>query len=205
MTFVDAVERAKEEEAAGRVPFIAFHGVEVREDGHEYISWVKRGQQNPPRNDCRVDRMPRYYATEWQVLKPTYDAYKSGEEAPVDGTPLSAWPGVNKHIVKLLNERRVRSVEDFAKMPDHDVGTIPLPGIREKHRNAKAFVDNKNNLSGLVEENTNLKSRLEFLEQAYRELKADVPDPEKRKGGWPKGKPRKPAEHNPDNDGTRVA
>jgi hypothetical protein len=36
------------------------------------------------------------------VLKPYYDNWKAGQAAPVNGTPLAAWPGATPQLVKAL-------------------------------------------------------------------------------------------------------
>lgn len=205
---IDPVQQARDDEANGRRPAVALHDIEIREDGHEYVSWVKPGLMNPPINDCRVARMPKYYADVWAVLEPAYKARKAGDTEPIDGTPLEAWPGMKKHILKALHDRKIRSMEQYAAMEDAAMSTIPIPGIRQNRDNARAYVVAKSTTSVMAEENVKLKSKVEFLEQELRDIRSMMvkKDEPAKKGGWPKGKPRKPqVDFNPDNDGTRVA
>ena len=38
----------------------------------------------------------------WNLIKPKYDAWKAGQSAPVNGTPLAAWNGVSANQAEML-------------------------------------------------------------------------------------------------------
>lgn len=237
MSMMDAIGQAQQAEKAGRLPFVVptdfWTDYIINADGSrrpiDYVRWVKKGQQNPSSIDCSIPRMPKFYADVWEVIKPYYDKWKEGQAAPVIGTPLAAWPGATPQLVKALEPVNIKSVEDFSAMEDSAVSRLAMPGLREKIVQAKAFLQAQANTAGISAELVKLRDRIAYLEGENKQLRAgqeDEGEPEqpapahdgppmvvptgvpRRKGGWPKGKPRKPAlppTVNPDNDGTRVA
>ena len=70
-------------------------------------------------------------AIEWLVVGPAYEAWLKGEEAPVDGTPLYAWPGIPREVVDALKGLQIHTVENLAMFPDDRLGRMPFPGMRE--------------------------------------------------------------------------
>lgn len=232
MAFLDAIGQAKKEEEQGRQAFIVptdfWTDYKVKDDGSrepiDYVRWVKKGQQNPSAIDCSIPRMPKFYGIEWEVIKPFYEKWKAGQDAPIIGTPLAAWPGATPQLVKALEPVNIRSVDDFAVMEDSAITRIAIPGLRDKQRQARAFLEALKGTAAVSSEVAELRSQVEFLKAELKralgsEDEVELPqsaapvqpavEPPRRKGGWPKGKPRKATmDHpafNPDNDGTRVA
>ncbi|HXF89592.1 MAG TPA: hypothetical protein VNK48_14650 [Xanthobacteraceae bacterium] len=76
----------------------------------------------------------------WLTIKPLYEAWKTGQEAPVDGVPLAAWPGVSSEQVELLRGMGFRTVEEIAEASDGLTARIPLPNAREIQANARRFL-----------------------------------------------------------------
>ena len=168
------------------------------------MTWLKKGQQNPSTIECKVVRMPKFYALEWQVLEPHYKRWKEGQTAPIDGTPLAAWPGATPQLVKALEPFNIRSLEDLTRMEDASVSRIAIPGLRGKIQHAKAFLEAQATTSGvsaevakLREENAWLRDEIAAIKAAFNvqpaggEGTGEV-SPAPRKPGWPLGKPRKP-------------
>lgn len=130
-------------------------------------------------------------------------AYQQRRDQVAEGTPLEhLFPG-NPEIVAQLRAVHVHTVQQLASLSDTAAGGIPFGGaLRDK---AKTFLDGAERAKGyhvlekqLEEErakNRELGERLAALEERFAE--ADEGDGETpRRGGWPKGKPRKPQEMN---------
>lgn len=113
----------------------------------EMVLWAKKGQhimtgQKTPMRVTQAKRDP----TIWATLEPYYQAWKKGQDVPVDGTPLAAWPGVTPEQVERLRNLQVRSVEDVAAMTDADIDRYGMGGIAMRQQ-ARAFIEAKKDRS----------------------------------------------------------
>lgn len=77
----------------------------------------------------------------WNQIKPLYDAWKKGDEAPENGTPLGAWPGINQEQAQVLKANGFRTVEEIALASDSALGRVQLPNVRFLIEQAKAFLE----------------------------------------------------------------
>lgn len=89
-------------------------------------------QQNPA---IAIARM------RWDAIRPQYEAWKSGQEMPLNGTPLAAWNAVTPEQAEVLKSRGVKTVEDVAELTDAAIQGIPVPHMRDLKLNAKRFLD----------------------------------------------------------------
>lgn len=120
----------------------------------DWVRWVKKGDQHKSTVDYAIDRlrkmegrrddMGNLVPTEWTVVKPFYDAWKAGQAAPVDGTPLEAWAGVTPEQATALRGLNVHSVEDLAGASDSILKRLPFPNAYGMQRNARAYLEAKN-------------------------------------------------------------
>lgn len=103
----------------------------------EYVEWAKKGTNGATTVDkiARVKKTPNI----WGVIEPYYEAWKKGQEDPVDGTPLSAWPGVTRGQVDQLKSLHIRTVQDVAALTDSDLERVGM-GARRLRDLARAFV-----------------------------------------------------------------
>lgn len=165
----------------------------------EFVRWSRRGTQNATteekivrlsKNDLNGNVNPI-----WQTLKPFYESWKSGKEAPIDGTPLAAWPGATPQLVKALEPYHIRSVQDLADLTDSTMARIFLPGVRGFRENAKAYVAAisttapiAGEIASLREQNASYENRINELEELVRSLAADkgIDEEPKRGPGRPK-------------------
>lgn len=79
----------------------------------------------------------------WAAIGPAYEAWKSGQEVPVDGTPLGAWPGINETQAEAIRAIGLRTVEDVAAMTDTIMARIRLPNARSIRDLAQRFITAK--------------------------------------------------------------
>lgn len=77
----------------------------------------------------------------WAAMKPLYDAWKAGHEAPVDGVPLGAWSGVTLEQADVLRSRGIKTVEHVRDMSDSVLSGLPFPGSRALKDGAKRFLE----------------------------------------------------------------
>lgn len=197
---MDPVQVAKQTEQEARLPFIApeeFWEEHVPQpDGSykttEWVRWVKKGMQTPATTVEKVSRLSKNPENLiWQVLKPYYDNWKSGKSEPVTGTSLEAWPGATPSLVKALNSVNIRSVEDLAEMEDSSIARIALPGLRDKKRQAQAFIEAQKTTAVVSGEIASLRDKLESRDREIAELRSLIEQHAiKRKPGRPpKAKP----------------
>lgn len=197
---MDPVSAAKQSEEAGRLPFIAVIEFRVeyepQPDGTmkevEWVKWAKKGTSNPATTDECIPRLKKYPDNLiWQVVKPAYERWKAGQDEPIDGTPLAAWPGATPQLVKALTPANIRSVEDLAQMEDSAISKLAIQNLRRLRQDARAFIEAQKStaaVSGEVvklrNENEALKARVDELIKAVEAL-ADDDAPEKPRRGRP--------------------
>ena len=136
----------------------------------ERVKWVRRGAIGAETSEA-VHRLKRDNGPIWQALEPAYDAWKKGKTAPIDGTPLIAWPGATPQLVKALEPYHIRSVEDLAAIEDNVMTRTGVPGIRALKNNALAFIDAQKTTSVVAGEISTLRSEKEAMQAEINELK----------------------------------
>lgn len=104
----------------------------------EWVEWARRGSRNATTRE-KISRLQKDGGPVWQALEPYYEHWKKGQDAPIEGTPLAAWPGATPALVKALEPYHIRSVEQLAELSDGDMARIPVPGMRGFRDNARAF------------------------------------------------------------------
>lgn len=77
----------------------------------------------------------------WNAIRPHYEAWKSGQEMPLDGTPLAAWNALQAEQAEVLRSRGVKTIEDVASLTDSMIEGIPVPRLRDMRRQAAAFLE----------------------------------------------------------------
>jgi hypothetical protein len=179
----DPIAEAKDREQRERLPFIAVTEFntkyEPQPDGSQkpvdWVSWVKKGTQNPAVMEEKVSRLLKFPQNPLTiVIGPIYERWKKNQSAPVDGTPLAAWPGATPSLVKALEPLNIRSVEDLALMEDSAIMKVSIPGLREKQKQARSYLEAQKSTAGVAAENLKLKEQLEAQASEIAELRAAV-------------------------------
>lgn len=117
----------------------------------------------------------------WAVIQPAYEAWRSGQALPENGTPLAAWAGVTPEMVEHLRRMHVRTVEDVAEMKDADTRKLPFPTATKLPELAKAYLSGRTS-AAKDEELAAMRERMAALEAALEV-------PEKRGPGRPRKEP----------------
>jgi hypothetical protein len=84
------------------------------------IDWVilhPKGERDAS-TEYKVAQLPRSRPHIWEQIRAGYEAWKAGQEAPPDGTPLKGWSGCTEAERLTLANIYIRSVEDLSKATD---------------------------------------------------------------------------------------
>jgi hypothetical protein len=122
----------------------------------------------------------------WAMIEPAYTAWKSGQDIPLDGTPLGAWPGVTAEQVMAIQRLGIRTVEEVAGMSDSVITKLPIPNPRELVKQARAFLEATDRGAAakrLADQDSKIEALQEQLAAAMEllEEKASKPKPAKTK------------------------
>jgi hypothetical protein len=158
------------------IPLSFWVDYEPQKDGQikevERVEWTRKGTQNATTRET-VERLSRHGIDNpiWAALKPYYDHWKAGKAAPVDGTPLAAWPGATPQLVKALEPFHIRSIEDLADLTDGTMDKVPVPGIRGFRTQAKAFIDAQKTTAVVARDLAAKDEKIAEMERELDELK----------------------------------
>lgn len=147
---------------------------EIKATTTERISRLAAVDEDPENENIGV-RMARI---RWEAIRPQYEAWKEGREAPIDGTPLAAWNLLQVEEADLLRSKRIRCVEDVAALSGEQIRALGLPNGHEIVRQAKAFVESLDATRGaavidsLTAKNEELTARLEAQAAEMAEFRA---------------------------------
>lgn len=82
-----------------------------------------------------------FFRARWSIIGRAYEAWKSGQEIPLEGTPLGVWPGINEAQAAAFRAAGMKTVEQVATMPDSAAARVALPGVRDLQKQAQAFLE----------------------------------------------------------------
>ena len=83
----------------------------------DWVRWVKKGTTNQSTTEDKVVRVQKDAAV-WAALGRHYEAWKAGQAAPVNGTPLDAVPFMTAELAEELRRVHVLTIEDLAAAED---------------------------------------------------------------------------------------
>lgn len=123
----------------------------------------------------------------WDIVRPAYEAWKKGQEVPVTGLPLGAWPGLSPEQADAFRQAGVRTVQEIAELTDSVVARIPIPGVRDLKRTAAAFLEAADrtavstDLAKKDAEIAEMRAQLEEMKQLMLEQMKDDDAPKRRR------------------------
>lgn len=101
-----------------------------------------------------------------------YKAWKEGREAPIQGLPLTEWPGMDLALVAPLQYMGVRSVEDLLAVPDQIVTSVA--GGMALRTKAQAWKKASEDGTGkMIAENVDLRAKLVVANAEIARLTAE--------------------------------
>lgn len=148
----------------------------------DWVAWIKKGDSAGATTQSKISRLKPHKnrqgvevaAVEWSVIEPHYEAWKTSEEPPEDGTPLIAWPGCNDALCSALKKLNIRTVEDFVEAPDHAFNGLPVPNIRYLREQAASFLIAQGDVSAVADELAKRDQEIEDLKVQIADLTALV-------------------------------
>lgn len=152
---------------------------------------VSRISKVRPVDPMSEDEAAKMANLRWAAIEPAYRAWKSGQELPVNGTPLGAWPALTPEKADVLRSCGIRAVEELAEATETVINRIKLPGARDLKAQAALFLASfdkqatANRISAAEQENAALKADLEEMRQLLLEMQAAKED-KPRRGRPPK-------------------
>lgn len=127
---------------------------------NQEVDWVSYAPAHSPINTQNWERIKHLEVTDemlqgditeklrsmkvrWDQITPAYRAWKAGHEVPINGTSLSAWPGITPEKAEVLRRSGIRTVEEVAMLVEGQLEKIQLPGMRDMRQSAKVFLANR--------------------------------------------------------------
>ena len=132
---------------------------------HEVKSWFAR---------LAVDSEGGRIAPHWvDSYKRQYEAWKNGQELPVDGTPIRGWGLLSPAQQETLTRLNIRTVEDCAGINAGAIRMIGMGAMEIKNK-AIAYLAASKDVGPVALENARLKSKLELAEKSLDDLTKKV-------------------------------
>lgn len=125
-----------------------------------------------------------------QSIRAMYEAWKQGQELPVDGYPVKNWPVLSPAQVQTFLDIGIRTVEDVAGMNEEAIHRIGM-GARNLKQRAQEWLSSADKgksseeINALKIKNTELETSNKELREAlgairkeFEALKASIPKPD---------------------------
>lgn len=114
-----------------------------------------------------------------------FEAWKEGQEEPLEGTPIRSWPAVTPAQTKACLGANIRTVEDLATAPEPALQRIGM-GARALQQKAAAWLQSANDTGKTAEElatlrrdNEQMADELKEMRETVAALKAETEKPKK--------------------------
>jgi hypothetical protein len=114
------------------------HNFKSEQAGHPVFEDVEMVSIIIP-GDRRTEVVERVKEEHRQRWPRQYEAFKAGQEAPLDGYPLSEWPPMTPAMVANLKVLNIRTVEQLASVGDSGLQNLGM-GAQELRKKAQAFL-----------------------------------------------------------------
>lgn len=135
-------------------------------------------------------RLPKEHA---DLYATSYERWKSGQELPLEGTPIKTWPVISPAQVEALVRVGLRTVEDLASLNDEGLRKIGM-GAVELRQKAKAWMAAAQDKGKLTQDMTALQRTNEQLHNTVASLTAKMEALQAEMKATKKTKGRKRAE-----------
>lgn len=134
--------------------------------------WDKLDQQ------VRAGRFPSQWVTQWRGV---YEQWKSGQEIPVDGTPIKGWAMISPAQQDTLIAANVRTVEDLSKAHADAIKHIGMGAITLK-RMATTWLAKANERGPLTKQMTEVQNENDQLRVTVASLEAKLDELKRQMG-----------------------
>jgi hypothetical protein len=127
--------------------------------------WLKKND-----DDERNGRIPSTWRDKWKLA---YDAWKNGQELPLDGYPIKGWGVLSPSQQANLLAVGIKTVQDLAKVNDEGLKRIGMGSVDLKNR-ATAWLKAESGPGKLAQENAALKVKVDSQDEQIKQLAATV-------------------------------
>jgi hypothetical protein len=131
----------------------------------EYTAWLEQRKRETGRHEIRTgdSAVPMFssrFPDEWlDKIEKGYEAWKAGQEIPVEGTPLAQWAVLSPAQRQQLIGMGVQTVEQLAQLPDGGLDSFGIGGMSLRQR-ARAANKGSAEMEQLRSENASLKNQI---------------------------------------------
>jgi hypothetical protein len=125
---------------------------------------------NELRDKARSGMIPQSWP---DAFTQAYKAWQSGEEAPVEGTPIKGWPILSPSAQRDLIAAGIRTVEDLAQLPDADLKSIGTGAMGYKQK-ARAWLEAANSTGKVAEQLAQLSTKVGELTALVTQQAAEI-------------------------------
>lgn len=94
----------------------------------------------------------RFMSARWAQIQPAFEAFLSGQEIPLNGTPLAAWAGITPEQADGLRLAGLRTVEEVAELSESHMEKVRLPNMRDLRKQAQLFLQNSDSAKAAARE-----------------------------------------------------
>lgn len=129
------------------------------------------------KQDVANGRMPEEWA---QNYRKAYEAWKNGQELPLNGTPIKGWGVISPAVQETLIRLNILTVEDLSRVTDEGQRAIGMGAIDLKNKAVAwlAQMEDKGSvtmeMAALKQQNAQLQGNVATLERQVKELLAVV-------------------------------
>jgi hypothetical protein len=134
---------------------------------HELPAYWKKLQNDVSSGRFRKEWLDGY-------LK-AYDAWKSGQEIPLNGVPIRGWGVISPAVQENLTRMNILTVEDLAAVNDEGLKRIGM-GSQELKNKAKAWLSQLNSKGPLTQEIAAVRKENDILNAQVSSLMKTVDD-----------------------------
>lgn len=157
--------------------------------GVDYVEFSAVGNAKHQVTPMRIIDAQRDLTGLWDVIGPSYEAWKKGEVLPEGGTPLAVWNGCTPEMAKALRAFDVKTVEDIADLTEAMVQKIGLGGLYPVRTAAKRYVEAKDTRDiavALTQKDEQIAAMQQQMDEMMALVRAQSGDVEKRRPGRPR-------------------
>jgi len=125
-------------------------------------------------NQLTVDAQNGRIPSEWvEQYKKAYEAWKNGQELPLNGIPIKGWGVISPAQQETLIRMHVLTVEQLAEINSEGIGRIGMGGQDLKNK-ANAWLKSLKKSGGISIENAELKKKVDSQEFIIEQLEKKV-------------------------------
>lgn len=131
----------------------------------------------------KTARIPMEWVGQYRRM---YEAWKEGQEIPVNGTPIKGWPVLSPAQQANLVSSDIRTVEDLAQINEESQRRIGMGALEFRDKAISWLKASKGTgkivqeMSALQIENSALRAKVESQDKDIQEMKAALKDLERR-------------------------